>query len=294
MNENQVSASTETTDAENWDDITLDDLTDDAGEESGESAAAAEPEADQQTESQAAEGKPEAETGAEQEKGAADQPFVLKHLDETRTVGREEVIALAQKGMDYDRVRGKLDAAKEAIEWHAANAESVRWMEEIAREQNMTFGQLVDSTRAQIMASRTGQPLSVCQGIVANERKAAELEAQKKALESKTSQQDEQAASRARMEADVKAFAAAYPELVKTPEALPKEVWDAVHKGETLVNAYRAYENKQLRAQIEQQKTDAERRAQEEKNKARSTGSQKSTGQPSGDELFDSLWNNGD
>lgn len=294
MNENQVSASTETTAADDWDDITLDDLTDDAGEENGESAAAAEPEADQPTGDKAAEGKPEAETGEGQEQSAADQPFVLKHLDETRTVGRKEVIALAQKGMDYDRVRGKLDASKEAIEWHAANAESVRWMEEIAREQNMTFGQLVDSTRAQIMANRTGQPLSVCQGIVANERKAAELEAQKKALESKTSQQDEQAASRARMEADVKAFAAAYPELAKTPEALPKEVWDAVHGGETLVNAYRAYENKQLRAQIEQQKTDAERRAKEEKNKARSTGSQKTTGQPSGDELFDSLWNNGD
>ena len=40
----------------------------------------------------------------------ADQ-FTLKHLDEVKVVGRDEVVSLAQKGMDYDRIRGKLNEA---------------------------------------------------------------------------------------------------------------------------------------------------------------------------------------
>ena len=37
--------------------------------------------------------------------------FVLKHLDDTHEVNRDEVIALAQKGLDYDRIRERLAAA---------------------------------------------------------------------------------------------------------------------------------------------------------------------------------------
>ena len=291
MDEIQDSAVT-TTDPDNWDDITMDGLVDEADDEE-ESAAPEEPKADQPEEAKEEEGKPETESEAEVQP-EADQLFELKHLDETRSVNREEVIALAQKGMDYDRIREKYDAGKEAIEWHAANRDSVRWLEEIAKEQGMTFGQLVDSTRAQIMANRTGQPLSVCQGIVANERRAAELEAERKALESKTSESNAEAERQAKMEADIKAFTEAYPEQARDPKSLPKEVWDAVHKGDTLLNAYRAYENKQLKAQLEKEKKDAERRALEEKNKARSTGSQSTAGSKSALDSFEAAWYDGD
>lgn len=291
MDEIQESAAA-TTDPENWDDITMDDLVDE-GDDEEESAATEEPKADQPEEAKEEEEKPETESEAEAQP-EADQLFELKHLDETRSVNREEVIALAQKGMDYDRIREKYDAGKEAIEWHAANRDSVRWLEEIAKEQGMTFGQLVDSTRAQIMANRTGQPLSVCQGIVANERRAAELEAERKALESKTSESNAEAERQAKMEADIKAFTEAYPEQARDPKSLPKEVWDAVHKGDTLLNAYRAYENKQLKAQLEKEKKDAERRALEEKNKARSTGSQSTAGSKSALDSFEAAWYDGD
>lgn len=294
MDEIQESA-VATADPENWDDITMDDLVDEADDEE-ESAAPEEPKADQ-PEEQKAEETPAPETEKTPEPEAepkADPPFVLKHLDEVKEVNRDEVIELAQKGLDYDRIRQKYDAGKEAIEWHAANADSVRWLEEIAKEQGMTFGQLVDSTRAQIMANRTGQPLSVCQGIVANERRAAELEAERKALESKTSESNAEAERQAKMEADIQAFTKAYPEQAKNPESLPKEVWDAVHKGDTLLNAYRAYENKQLKAQLEKEKKDAERRALEEKNKARSTGSQSTAGSKSALDSFEAAWYDGD
>ena len=50
------------------------------------------------------------------EKGAGDESFTLRHLGETKNVGRDEVIALAQKGMDYDRIRGKLGDASRELE----------------------------------------------------------------------------------------------------------------------------------------------------------------------------------
>ena len=50
------------------------------------------------------------------EKGAGDESFTLRHLGETKSVGRDEVIALAQKGMDYDRIRGKLGDASRELE----------------------------------------------------------------------------------------------------------------------------------------------------------------------------------
>ena len=164
MNENEVNASYN----DDWDDITL---TDDDLEEGAEPAEEEEaPEAEDTADQPEAEAE---ETAAEPEQKETDQSFELKHLDEVRTVNRDEVIQLAQKGMDYDRVRGKYDEAKPQIEWYAKNATSVKWMEDIAQKQGMTFEELVDQTRAQIMADETNQSLAVCRGIVANERKIA-------------------------------------------------------------------------------------------------------------------------
>ena len=278
MDEIQVTAN-----SEDWDDITLDDLPQDDDADEADS----QPEADQQTGEQEAEQQPETEPEEEgQQAEDADQRFELKHLDEIRSVNREEVIALAQKGMDYDRIRERYDAAKPTIEWYEKNADTVRWLEEMAKEQGMTLGEMVDETRAEIMAKNTNQSVSVCRGIVASEREARGLEAQRKAISTESD-------SKARMEADVQAFVKAYPDAAKDPSGLPAEVWDAVHQGETLVNAYRAWENKQLRAQLEKQKTEAQRKAQEEKNKSRSTGSQSSAGKADID-AFDAAWYNED
>ena len=59
-----------------------------------------------------------------------------------------------------------------------------------------------------------------------------------------------------------------------------------MNKGESLVNAYRAYENRQLKAELAKQK-------QAEKNKSRSTGSQASRGKASEMDAFDSAWYDG-
>jgi len=55
--------------------------------------------------------KGETPQGRKTEEKEADQPltFTLKHLDETRTVGRDEIIKLAQQGLDYERIRAERD-----------------------------------------------------------------------------------------------------------------------------------------------------------------------------------------
>ena len=60
----------------------------------------------------------EAEPGLAQKPEPEREPesYTLRHLGETKNVGREEVIALAQKGMDYDRIRSKLGDASRELE----------------------------------------------------------------------------------------------------------------------------------------------------------------------------------
>lgn len=287
MDELEMSAAAEETGGDDWDDIDLGDLTEETDESAPEEAAPA----DQPAEETEGEGKPEAEE-ATQTAETTDQ-FSLKHLDETRTVDREEVIALAQKGLDYDRIREKYDASKDVRDWYEQNQDSVRFLEKLAKDQGMTLAEMVDATKATIMANQTGQSLEVCKGMVANERKALELERRQKAMESSSREVSAQAAAKEKMEADVKAFRKLYPEQAKDPNAIPKEVWDEVHNGESLVNAYRAYENKQLKEQLAKEKAEAEKLKQQEKNKARSTGSQRSAGKKSDMDEFDSAWYDG-
>ena len=52
----------------------------------------------------------EEDPGLPRAEGAkGEETFPLKYMDEIRTVNREEVTTLAQKGMDYDRVRSERD-----------------------------------------------------------------------------------------------------------------------------------------------------------------------------------------
>ena len=50
------------------------------------------------------------ETDAPDESYAADAGYTLKHLGREVNVTRDEIITLAQKGMDYDRIRARSDA----------------------------------------------------------------------------------------------------------------------------------------------------------------------------------------
>ena len=60
----------------------------------------------------------------QQEKPKEDAPKVwtLRHMDEVKQVGEADMVILAQKGMDYDRIREKYDESKPVMELFGAFA----------------------------------------------------------------------------------------------------------------------------------------------------------------------------
>ena len=54
--------------------------------------------------------EPDAAPEAKEVKADAPKTWMLRHLDEQKEVGEQEMVALAQKGMDYDRIREKYAA----------------------------------------------------------------------------------------------------------------------------------------------------------------------------------------
>ena len=160
MNETQETAiSQDTPEIENtgdsWDNITLDDInseTADTGEdkldEAGTDAEAAG--ADQQNDVNAEADNGDTQQDAEEQ---TDQ-FVLKHLGEEKTVSRDEVVVLAQKGMDYDRIKQQLTEEREKAE---KNSEIVRSLSELAKESGFaTPEEMLDDVKATLLSEKEG------------------------------------------------------------------------------------------------------------------------------------------
>ncbi len=282
MEDNLVMTEAEVEDS--WDDIDLSDLAEegevteeDTAEEVEEGESTEETEASQQTETEV----------------RSEDSFTLKYMGEEKSVTREEIVDLAEKGMNYDKVKGQLETARNDLrEFEQVKAdlskrnEQLQYLEELAKEQNMSLDELIENTQVQVMHRKTGKDMEVCRGIVANERRARELQAQQATV---TATKDQNA----KRDADIAEFMKAYPELASDPKNVPQEVWDAVNKGESLLSAYRAYEVKALRAELEQQKAAAAEEKRKQENKSRSTGSQKTKGTKTADP-FDAIWYNGD
>ena len=268
---------------DDWDDIDLSDVVDDEndGAEQEETPVETEtdtPEADQQTEEPGQEQQeetPEADTESAEE--PAEQTFDLKFLGETKTVNRDEVITLAQKGLNYDKVVAERDTTKSELEQLGGISllrDCKEFLEELAAESRMTVSDLMDYTRAESLAKKEGLDSSVALQRIKldKDRKAFEAEKARKEAERKAKNEAEEKQNR-----DILSFVQAYPEV--QPQDIPKEVWDSVHRdGISLTAAYSAFENKKLREEVKAWKSKAETAEQNYKNQQRSTGSQSTAG----------------
>lgn len=267
--EENTTIETSAPDWDNWDDIDLSDIVDDqAEEEPAEPAEADQPETEEAAEAETTE--PEETV----EEPTADQPFVLKHLGESREYSREEVTTLAQKGLDYDRIRTRLEqmtAERDANS--AAESEAQSFLEEMAKASGISVSELMDRTRAQALAEKEKIDFSVALGRVQNLNEARRLQKEKAQMEQSRVQQTEEETKRQKAIED---FAQAYPDVKATD--IPRPVWEEFSKTGNLVTAYRAEENRQLKAQIESLNKKLSAKETNEKNKGRSTGSQKSAG----------------
>jgi hypothetical protein len=182
--------------------------------------------------------------------GGSDQSFMLKHLSEIRTVGRDEVITLAQKGLDYDRIRGKYDAA--AAELGRTNDAYVI-MKEMAESQGMTAEALIDATRTQLLVQKHR---------LAPQDAAGRVRSMRASLDRANGPERETAARR---QNEIHEFLGEYGTGID-PKSIPPEVWQSVSKGKTLLAAYQAWELKKLRAESGAARKNTE-------NKERSAGS---------------------
>lgn len=268
---------------DDWDDIDLSDVVDDEndGAEQEETPVETEtdtPDADQQTEEpgqEQQEDTPEADTDPAEE--PAEQTFDLKFLGETKTVNRDEVITLAQKGLNYDKVLAERDTTKSELEQLGGISllrDCKEFLEELAAESRMTVSDLMDYTRAETLAKKEGLDNSVALQRIKldRDRKAFEAEKARKEAERKAKNEAEEKQNR-----DILSFVQAYPEV--QPQDIPKEVWDSVHRdGISLTAAYSAFENKKLREEVKAWKSKAETAEQNYKNQQRSTGSQSTAG----------------
>ncbi len=148
-----------------------------------------------------------AEIEARPGEGAEGESFTLKHLDEVVSVDRGRVVELAQKGLDYDRVRSKLDSARDELAALRAQREELE-AAGLAEKEGIALEQARERVRRGHEAERTGAA-------------------------------DSPAARRRR---EAREFIDAYPEvaakLAQDRSAIPDRVWERVRAGERLLAAY--------------------------------------------------------
>lgn len=215
----------------------------------------------------------DANTNAEDQKGPSAPTWIIKHMGETRTMTSEQITPeLLQKGLDYDRLRGKYDEAKPVMEVFA----------DLANKAGMSVTDFVKSVRAE---TKKAQGMSEAEA-----RHAVELEDREAAIAAAEAQAREAANARAQQAASIRAdlaeFAKAFPDVYKQAggdpkTVIPQSVWADVDKGMSLVAAYGKYVAANAAAQIEAANKRAETAGRNAANAARSTGSQKSAGNDS-------------
>ena len=289
-----------TADADDWSDITADsfaDVEDDAqgapdAETQGNDAA---PEIEQNDGGHDADAAQPGENEGQQAQTDG-QLFELKHLGETKNVNRDEVVTLAQKGMDYDRVTEKNtqleNQVSEQKQQLAQLTEHENALQELAKQSGTTVEELVENMLIAVTKSKYGiddDGMALERVKLDRERRA--LDQERAALATKNQEQEQQAANEKWRGECFDAFAKAYPDV--DPASIPNGVWEAFNRGETLVSAYARERNKALEAEIARMKSEQETRDRNAANAARSTGSQSSAGKTGSDEAFDALWYDG-
>lgn len=224
----------------------------------------------------AAEAGAEAQTETtEQKADAPEKTWTLRHMDETKNVGEAEMVTLAQKGMDYDRIRAKYDESKPAMEIISI----------FAKQKGVSVADYVSFLRTEAKKADGLSEAEARRSIELEDREAAVTAREaEQAAERQAAEQANAAANAAaqRRKADIDEFAREYPDVARNPDAIPKEVWDAVAAGSSLTVAYAKHTAKQAREEAERTRSATQAAQQNVKNAARSTGSMQSAGQNAG------------
>ena len=223
-----------------------------------------------------------ADGGDEGEGGDTDakETFTLKVNKEERQVSREEMITLAQKGADYDRVKEQNTRHQQTIADLQSKLEGVSSqqavldiLDTIAQKSGSTLEQLAESLYVNFRKSA-----GASEDVAREELKSAKLEKELNSYKAKQTQQQEQETdAEARAQHDIEEFGREYPDVTLTEELVDKLTPD-IRNGMSLSAAYRKYEKAQDSAKIADLERQLAAKAQNTKNKQRSPGSQRDSG----------------
>lgn len=224
------------------------------------------------------------DTAADEQPGTEEPMLDLKYNKETKKYTRQQVIELAQKGLNYDHVTEQRDRLQQE------NADLAKF-----RDENSA---ILDTLRAAAEASGKSVPeyltsirtnLLVAQGIspeTARERILREDAEQR--LHSKQKAEEAAASSKRdaeqRQKDDIARFQKKYKDV--DPKTIPQEVWEAVRGGELLTDAYGDYQRRELERQLREANEKLAIRAKNESNRQKSLGSLQSTKQETGKDPF--------
>ena len=263
--------------------------------EAGAGTEGTEADADQQDADESDGGEEEDGDSAEGEgKGDEGNPdqgesYTIKHLGEERTVsGHDNIVALLQKGYDYDRVREKWDGVKDDVPKLRMYE---TFLKELADARGSDIESLIDETRVRAMmaqAEARGEKLDAATAAARAVRARLQGNAQAEKKPEPESQSDPDH-PKGDMIGD---FLAVYGGTVKA-EDIPPEVWAEAKEKQDLLGPYQRYENRKLQDENRKLKEELEATKKQQKNKARSTGSSKSVGAGAALDPFDEGWNMG-
>lgn len=202
-----------------------------------------------------------------------DQWLELKHLDEVRKVSKDEAKVLAQKGMDYDRIRGKLDEATNA---NAKLKVYEDFLTEIKGNFNTVEDLMVD-TRAKILADKE----NISYDDAVSKVKAANQQAEQKAQEQQQPQYGSEDFIQQMKQRSYVAFAHKHPDIL--PKDIPVEVWEDVNTNTyNLETSYERYlaknELANTKTELANMKAEIEALKQNKINEERAVGSLKTAG----------------
>lgn len=213
--------------------------------------------------------------GPEEKPQPQNDTFTLKVNKEEKTYSREEVISLAQKGADYDRVKEQLERSRQTTaDLQIRLDDQNEALSELAKEAGMDVPALLDNLRIATLKKQGLSEDAAKERLLRlkAERENARLKEEKPAEQESAAETSQQRAKR-----DLEEFRRVYPDVQLTDELIGRLTPD-VQGGASLLGAYRKYENAQKDAQIAELQRQLEAEKQNKENRISSPGSQKDTG----------------
>lgn len=224
------------------------------------------------------------DTAADEQPGTEEPMFDLKYNKETKQYPRQQVIELAQKGLNYDHVTEQRDRLQQEIadltKFRDENSAIIDTLRAAAEASGKSVPEYLTSIRTNLLVAQGISPETARERIL-REDAEQRLHSQQKAEEAEASRKRD---AEQRQKDDIARFQKKYKDV--DPKTIPQEVWEAVRGGELLTDAYGDYQRRELERQLREANEKLAIRAKNESNRQKSLGSLQSTKQETGKDPF--------